>query len=335
MNVLIVHAHPEPRSFSSALARTASEALSAAGHAVTVSDLYAAAFDPVSGRHNFVTVRNPDYYKQQQEELYASENNGFAPDVEAEVRKLEAADLLVFSFPLWWFGMPGILKGWVDRAFPMGRVYGGGRFYENGLGAARKARALILMTTGGGPAAVSGRGVNPSLRSILSPIQHGIFWFNGFLPLDAFVVWSPARLTDEARGHWLGQLRARLAGVFDERPIQLPPLADFPQFGLDRKKRFMVVLTREKSTMDRDPDVANIRAAFDSFVKSGFVLEHSLTPPGSEPWRAFLSVRAESREEAQAQLSSLASSERLEFETHEIEFDTPQFEESRASAQVR
>src|SRR5215510_5331375 len=221
------------RSFSSALAQTASETLSAAGHAVTVSDLYAAAFDPVSGRHNFVTVRNPDYYKQQQEELYASENNGFAADIEPEIRALEAADLLVFSFPLWWFGMPGILKGWVDRVFPMGRVYGGGRFYENGLGAARKARALILMTTGGGPAAVSGRGVNPSLRSILNPIQHGIFWFNGFLPRDPFVVWSPARLTDEARGHWLASLRNRLTDIFEERPIQLPPLSDFPQFGLD------------------------------------------------------------------------------------------------------
>jgi hypothetical protein len=82
-------------------------------------------------------------------------------------------------------------------------------------------------------------------------------------------------------------------------------------------------------------DVADIRVAFDSFVKSGFVLEHSLTPPGSEPWRAFLTVRAGSREEVQARLSSLASSERLQFDMHEIEFDTRQLEETRASAQVR
>jgi NAD(P)H dehydrogenase (quinone) len=115
MNVFVVHAHPEPRSFSSALVQTTSATLAAAGHTVTVSDLYATRFNPVSGRQNFVTVRNPDYYKQQQEELYASENDGFASDIESEIRKLEAADLLVFSFPMWWFGMPGILKGWVDR----------------------------------------------------------------------------------------------------------------------------------------------------------------------------------------------------------------------------
>src|SRR5215510_2266414 len=117
MNVFLVHAHPEPRSFSSALARTAAETLSSAGHTVAISDLYAAGFDPVSGRRNFVTVRNADYYKQQQEEMYAAEHNGFAPELEAEIRKLEQADLLIFSFPLWWFGMPGILKGWVDRTF--------------------------------------------------------------------------------------------------------------------------------------------------------------------------------------------------------------------------
>src|SRR5262249_57508059 len=98
------------------------------------------------------------------------------------------------------------------------------------------------MTTGGGPKATSGRGVNPPLRSILTPIQHGVFWFNGFLPLDPFVVWSPARLTVEARERRLAQLRARLIGVFEERPVQLPPLADFPQFGIDRNNRFILLL---------------------------------------------------------------------------------------------
>lgn len=113
------------------------------------------------------------------------------------------------------------------------------------------------------------------------------------------------------------------------------PLADFPQFGLDTKKRFMVVLARAETTTGREPNVANIRAALDSFVRSGFVLEHALTPPTAEPWRAVLRVRAKSREDVQARLSSLASSEQLEFEMHEIEFDMRELKEIRASAPVR
>src|SRR5262249_9586355 len=135
------------------------------------------------------------------------------------------------------------------------------------------------------------------------------------------VVWSPARLTDEAREGWLAQLRGRLAGVFHEQAIQLPPLADFPQFGLDRQKRFMVLVWRAGSPSIQEPDLAGIRAAIDLWVRSGFVLEQAFTPPGAEPWRAFLTVRAESREDVQARLFSLASLEQLEFEMHEIELN--------------
>jgi len=48
MNVFIVHAHAEPKSFKGALLRTAQTSLGAAGHTVVVSDLYAMKFDPVS-----------------------------------------------------------------------------------------------------------------------------------------------------------------------------------------------------------------------------------------------------------------------------------------------
>src|SRR5215472_10600478 len=65
MRVFIVHAHPEPMSFSGAMTRTATAALADAGHEVVVSDLYAIGFNPVSGRHNFTTVSDPDYYRQQ------------------------------------------------------------------------------------------------------------------------------------------------------------------------------------------------------------------------------------------------------------------------------
>jgi len=114
MKTLIIHAHAEPKSFNGALFQTAQDALRDAGHAVVTSDLYAMKFDSVSDRRNFNTVKNPDFFKQQIEEMHATEVGGFAPDVEAELRKVEARDLMIWQFPLWWFGLPGILKGWVD-----------------------------------------------------------------------------------------------------------------------------------------------------------------------------------------------------------------------------
>ncbi len=56
MNVLIIYAHPEPTSFSAAMKNAARDALTAAGHHVEVSDLYAEGFNPVAGRHDFTTV---------------------------------------------------------------------------------------------------------------------------------------------------------------------------------------------------------------------------------------------------------------------------------------
>jgi len=319
LNVLIVHAHPEPQSFSSSLMRHASESLREFGHTVVVSDLYRQGFDPISGRHNFTTIKDTDYYKQQQEEIYASEQNGFAPDVEAEIRKLEAADLLIFSFPLWWFGMPGMLKGWVDRTFAMGRVYGGPKLYEGGLGSRRNARAMVLTTTGGGPIAFSGRGANPAFNSILAPIQHGIFWFNGFRPLEPFIAWSAARVTEEERQGYLDQLKARLKGIFEEDPIILPPLADFPQFGTDSKQRFKVII-RRKQPVDEAylAKVPQERARIAELRRDGFILDDVFSPPGAEAWRGFLTVRAESQDEARATLNTLPLAYNLDFEIHEV-----------------
>ncbi len=71
-NILIVHAHHEPKSFSSALAKAAAEVLTTQGYKFDFSDLYVMKFDPVSDRRNFTTVKDPHFLKQQQEELYGT-----------------------------------------------------------------------------------------------------------------------------------------------------------------------------------------------------------------------------------------------------------------------
>lgn len=318
MKVLIVHAHHEPKSFSSALARRAEKSLKAQGHIVDFADLYQEQFDPVSDRRNFSSVADANFLKQQAEETLVTEIRGFSPELEKEIVRLESCDALIFSFPLWWFGMPAILKGWVDRVFASSRIYGGPKIYENGLGKSKK-RGLVLMTTGGGPDVYGGYGVNPSLKTIMEPIQHGIFWFNGFLPLAPFIAWSPVRATQDERNTYSDELESRLKKIETEPPIILPPLSDFPNWGKDAKKRFMVTVTRTRPVDDKFRSlIAAEQAHIAEWKRLGIILDFRMMSPQAEPWRAYIIFREVSSSEVGKHLELLPLAPWLEFHVDEI-----------------
>jgi NAD(P)H dehydrogenase (quinone) len=217
MNVRLVLAHSERRSFNGAMFDTAQATLQSAGHTIVTSDLYRMGFDPISSRRNFVSVKDADYLKLQVEEMWASEVGGFAPDLEAEIAKIEAADLMIWQFPLWWFGMPAILKGWVDRVFAMGRTYGNGNIYQTGKFKGR--RALLSLTTGGPEAAYLEDGFNGDLNAMLRPMQRGMLKFTGFSVLQPQVVYGPVRVDDAQRRVWLAQWAQRLRAIESEAAI--------------------------------------------------------------------------------------------------------------------
>jgi NAD(P)H dehydrogenase (quinone) len=218
MNILIVHAHPEPNSFCAALKQSACDYFLSSGHSVEISDLYAMQFNPVGGRVDFTTVSDPDYFKYQAEQVHAFQNDGFVPEIKQEMDKLERADLLIFNFPLWWFGLPAILKGWVDRVLAMGFVYGNGKgVYDHGVYPHK--RALVCMTTGGPQPAYGDRGRNGELDKILFPIQHGMFYFTGMTVLPPFISFGPARLSEDARIDELNRYRKYLAQLDEHSPV--------------------------------------------------------------------------------------------------------------------
>ena len=226
MRIFIVHAHPEPQSFNSAMTREATQALRAAGHDVDISDLYAMGFNPVSDRRNFVTVHNPQYYRQQSEEAYAAAHDGFAADIQAEMDKLFRCDVLILQFPLWWFGLPAILKGWIDRVFASGgRTYGGGKWYDRGV--FRGKRAMCSVTIGGAAPIYSESGLNGPISSILFPINHGMLYFTGFTVIEPFLVHAPVRIGDDERAAYLALYRKRVLELASAPTITYPKLADY------------------------------------------------------------------------------------------------------------
>jgi NAD(P)H dehydrogenase (quinone) len=219
MKIFIVYAHPEPQSINGAMFRTALETLTEAGHTVHTSDLYAMQFNPISNRHNFTSVKDPLYFKQQFEEMYAAEVGGFAPLIEEELQKVEACDVMIWQFPLWWFSVPAILKGWADRVFAMGRTYGSGRFYENGV--FKNKKALLSVTTGGAEESYLPDGFNGDLPGILRPIQRGILQFTGFSVLRPHVIYGPVRQTPEELRQVLENWKIRLLNIGQEEPINV------------------------------------------------------------------------------------------------------------------
>lgn len=215
--ILIVHAHPEQASFCSALKQTAVEYFSLQGYEVRVSDLYAMGFNPVGDRADFKELSNPNYFKYQMEQVNAFENDLFTHDVKLEMDKLEWCDVLIFNFPLWWFGLPAILKGWVDRVFAMGFVYGNGKgVYENGF--YKDKTAFVTMTTGGPEIAYNG-GKNGDIMEILYPINHGMFYFAGMKVLPPFIVYSPVRIDEDARKSELNRYKEYLSLIYNAVPL--------------------------------------------------------------------------------------------------------------------
>jgi NAD(P)H dehydrogenase (quinone) len=211
MKVFIVHAHHEPASFNGALTVAGCEALRSTGHEVQVSDLYGMNFDPVSDRRNFRSVADALRLKQQVEEAHASANDGFAADLQLEMDKLAWCDALVLQFPLWWLGMPAIMKGWIDRVFALGRAYGGGRYYSRGVFAGK--RAMCSVTIGGSSVMYSNRGAYGPIEAALFPIHHGILAFTGFTVIEPFLTFAPSRASEEERRAVLNAYRERILAL--------------------------------------------------------------------------------------------------------------------------
>lgn len=220
MNVLIVLAHPEPKSFNGALYWTAIKTLQQLGHTVKTSDLYAMEFKPSSNRHNFTTVKDDSFLKLGLEEIYASENDGFEIDIETEQQKLEWCDLIIWQFPLWWFSVPAILKGWTDRVFAAGKVYGAGRVpYVSGKFKGKKV--LLSITTGSLQEDFAQGGCHGDINGILKPIYRGIFQYTGFSVLQPNLNYAVAHISYQQRKEMLAQWSDRLKVVFQEEVLSV------------------------------------------------------------------------------------------------------------------
>lgn len=225
MKVLLVFAHPESRSLSGALRDVAVKELEAQGHEVHVSDLYADGWKSEVDRADFPSQDPDARFIPVAASKKGFEANTLTGDVKAEIEKLMWADTLILQFPLWWFAMPAILKGWVDRVFAYGFAYGVGEHSDRrwgdryGEGTLVGKRAMLIVTAGGWEEHYTPRGINGPIHDLLFPINHGILYYPGYDVLPPFVVYKVDRLEEAGFEPVAERLRDRMRTLATTPPI--------------------------------------------------------------------------------------------------------------------
>ncbi|KAG9467946.1 hypothetical protein GDO78_013987 [Eleutherodactylus coqui] len=208
----------------------AQAALQKKGWTVLVSDLYEMKFNAILSRDDIRgEPKHPNKFKYGLETLLAWKEGRLARDIEEEQKKLEKADLVIFQFPLQWFGLPAIMKGWVERVFSAGFAHGLQTKYSEGP--FKHKKALLSLTTGGRKPMLSPRGISGDINVILWPMQNGILHFCGFNVLAPQIAYTVAHVTQEVRAGILKSWEKRLETIWEEEPIRFLPIQDFDTSG--------------------------------------------------------------------------------------------------------
>lgn len=172
-STLIVLAHPEPRSFNGSWARASAQSSEANGHSVIFSDLVAMGFDPVERRSHYDQLPEGDQnepFDSLRMQDQAAKLDCLPADVATEIHKIRSADRIIFHFPLWWFGPPAILKGWLDRCLVHGALHTSAQRFDTGKCADKKV--LFCVSTGSTALESSPAGKEGDARMLLWPLAY-------------------------------------------------------------------------------------------------------------------------------------------------------------------
>eukprot|EP00826_Nyctotherus_ovalis_P066653 TRINITY_DN9878_c0_g2_i1.p1 TRINITY_DN9878_c0_g2~~TRINITY_DN9878_c0_g2_i1.p1 ORF type:complete len:195 (-),score=51.87 TRINITY_DN9878_c0_g2_i1:162-746(-) len=146
--ILLVCANPKPKSFCHAIVETAVQTFKEKGYETVVRDLYAMKFDPVL--HN--------------EELTVWGTDALPKDVVEEQKHINWCDLIVLVYPMWWYGMPAILKGYFERVFNEKFAY----TEADGLLKGVLNKEVLIFLPQGGPESATKEKIWPAMNEIVN-----------------------------------------------------------------------------------------------------------------------------------------------------------------------
>lgn len=185
MKNLIVYCHPNPKSFNHAILETYQEKLRNKDEEIVVRDLYDLNFEPILDGEDF-------------SKFFSGE---IPEDIKEEQKHIVWAEAITFIYPIWWFQMPAVLKGYIDRVFSKGFAYD---LTEDGpVGLLSGKKVVIFNTTGGSQENYEKYGFKNALSTVH---DIGIFGFCGMEVVRKEVFYEVPTVTDEERKEMLDRI---------------------------------------------------------------------------------------------------------------------------------
>lgn len=181
MKHLIIYAHPNTASLNHQFKQTVEETLLQQNHEVVVRDLYQLNFDPVLSL----------------EDIAGQRRGIVSEEIKREQEYITWAEAITFIYPIWWTGMPGIMKGYIDRVFSYGFAYRYDKSMQKGLLAGKLA--YIINSHGKSKLEYQEIGMDDALKLTS---DKGIYTYCGFVIKQHFFFDHADRATAETIEAW-------------------------------------------------------------------------------------------------------------------------------------
>ncbi len=192
MKALVVFTHPNPKSFNKAILDTVTSELQKKNAEVRVKDLYAMNFNPVLSGSDF-------------QQLIAGQ---VPQDIATEQADITWADTIIFIYPIWWWGQPALLKGWIDRVFSHGFAY---QQNEQGVVGLLKNKKSLVITTSGSDEATWDQ--TAAAQAIKRVIITGTLNFSGISDVTYKNLFSVPVVSDADRQGMLAEVQKLISAL--------------------------------------------------------------------------------------------------------------------------
>ena len=195
MKNLIVYAHPNSGSLNHFFKQTVLESLQESGEEIAVRDLNEINFNPVLSL----------------EDMNGQRMGTVADDVKTEQDFITWADRIIFIYPIWWTGMPAIMKGYIDRVFSYGFAYRYDQGVQKGLLTGKKT--IIINSHGKSNAEYEAMGMD---KALILTSDTGIFTYSGLEIQQHFYFDKADRASADNISDWESQIQTIFKSVGKE-----------------------------------------------------------------------------------------------------------------------